>query len=171
MNEAAQHLVGHHDYINLYKKDTVKGIKCLYRHIHSVKITPCCCDLRAEDNSRPLCDPVDYIRIHTQTESENEIETESDNDAKENCSQECDKLVHSKKCSSNDLPSFAVKKRNACKRTLSSDGYDMYVVTIKGQDFLWIEIRKIMAILFRIGEGESRSDAILELLNVKATYR
>ncbi|XP_071519766.1 uncharacterized protein [Panulirus ornatus] len=167
MNEAAQHLLGRHDYINLYKRDTVKGMNCLYRQIHSIKVTPSCCN-QAEDGSRSFCDSIGHVRIHTQTENENEIETESDDDARENWSQDCGKSFHNKKHSSQ----VGVKRRkHARKRTVNSDGYDMYVITIKGQDFLWFEIRKIMAMLFHVGEGQGTPDAILELLDVKSTYR
>ncbi|XP_045596817.2 uncharacterized protein [Procambarus clarkii] len=171
MEEAAQHLIGRHNYISLYKRDASKGINCLFRVIYSVDICPTCCDLRATDDSKPLCDPVEYIRIHTQTESENEMESESDTDTKENFSQDDGKLVGTRQHSARDKPSSAATKRHGCKRALSNDGYDVCVITIKGQDFLWDEIRKIVAALFSIGEGKGRPGSILELLDVKNSLR
>ncbi|KAG7157566.1 tRNA pseudouridine(38/39) synthase-like 2 [Homarus americanus] len=170
MEEAAQHLLGHHNYISLYKRDSSKGLRCLYRQTFSFEISPSCCDLRAKDDSKPVCDPVEYIRIHTQTESENERETESDDDVIDG-DQDGSRLPKKIKHLPQDLATSTIKKKQGCKRTLSSDGYDMCVATIKAREFLWDEIRKVMAVLFQIGEGKARPETILEIVDVKASHR
>lgn len=170
MEEAAQHLLGRHNYTSLYKKDATKALKCLYRNVYSVAISPSCCDLRAKDNSRPLCDSVEYIRIHTQTGSENDIDNESEFETKESCRQKCGKLVERRKRATGDIRSCAVAaatKRHNCKKAVSSDGYDMCLINIKGQDFLMEELRKIIAMLFHVGEGKASADSMLHLLDVK----
>jgi len=45
--------------------------------------------------------------------------------------------------------------------------YDMYVLTILGQAFLWHQIRCIVAILLLVGEGKESPDIIKQLLDVE----
>ncbi|CAG0894946.1 unnamed protein product, partial [Darwinula stevensoni] len=44
--------------------------------------------------------------------------------------------------------------------------YDLFVLTIEGQGFLWHQIRCIVAILLLIGEGKEDSSVIQELLDI-----
>lgn len=42
----------------------------------------------------------------------------------------------------------------------------MFELTIKGQAFLWHQIRCIIAVLFLIGENKEQPDVIKELLDI-----
>ncbi|GAB6022341.1 hypothetical protein CHUAL_006462 [Chamberlinius hualienensis] len=50
--------------------------------------------------------------------------------------------------------------------TLTDTGYDMYSLTVKGQSFLWHQIRCIVAILFHIGQQLEEPSLVKELLDV-----
>lgn len=49
--------------------------------------------------------------------------------------------------------------------------YSIYVITIKGQAFLWHQIRCIMGILFLIGQNKESPNVIKELLDVENNPR
>lgn len=49
--------------------------------------------------------------------------------------------------------------------------YDMYVITIKGQAFLWHQIRCIMGILLLIGQNKEEPSLTEELLDIEKNTR
>ena len=46
--------------------------------------------------------------------------------------------------------------------------YDMCELTVKGKAFLWHQIRCIVSVLFRVGEGKEVPDVVDQLLDVEA---
>lgn len=53
----------------------------------------------------------------------------------------------------------------------SASPYTMCVLTVRGKAFLWHQIRCIVAVLFRIGEGKEEPGVIDELFDVEANPR
>lgn len=51
MREAAQHLLGQHDFRNLCKMDVANGVVSFQRNIRSIRITPLCCDVNARSDT------------------------------------------------------------------------------------------------------------------------
>lgn len=51
MREAAQHLLGQHDFRNLCKMDVANGVVSFQRNIRSIRITPLCCDVDARSDT------------------------------------------------------------------------------------------------------------------------
>lgn len=49
--------------------------------------------------------------------------------------------------------------------------YSMYVAVIKGNAFLWHQIRFIMGVLFLIGSGKEAPSLVTELLDVDKNPR
>ncbi|RWS26159.1 uncharacterized protein B4U80_01777 [Leptotrombidium deliense] len=48
-----------------------------------------------------------------------------------------------------------------------NDGYQLHVLTVKGQAFLWHQVRCIVALLFLVGENKEEPEIIEKLLNVQ----
>lgn len=46
-------------------------------------------------------------------------------------------------------------------------GYDICKMIVKGQAFLWHQIRSLMGVLFLIGEGKEKPEVMLELLDIE----
>nr|SVE70493.1 EOG090X083V [Daphnia similis]SVE71748.1 EOG090X083V [Daphnia similis]SVE72376.1 EOG090X083V [Daphnia similis] len=53
----------------------------------------------------------------------------------------------------------------------SADSYSMIRLELKGQAFLWHQVRCIVAILFLVGQGKEEAKIIQELLNVESNPR
>lgn len=49
--------------------------------------------------------------------------------------------------------------------------YNIYIITIKGQAFLWHQIRCIIGVLFLIGQNKESPNVIKELLDIESNSR
>ncbi|KAF2884103.1 hypothetical protein ILUMI_22071 [Ignelater luminosus] len=56
-------------------------------------------------------------------------------------------------------------------RVCDKEDYNLYVATIKGQAFLWHQIRCIMGVLLLIGQGKEEPEIVKELLNIEKNPR
>lgn len=156
MNEAAQYLIGYHDYRNFCKMDVGNGIVNFWRRILAIKVCEVSCDLKKKTlKSTEMETDIEKCLVeseHSFTESKNVNHKNSSNG----------------RTTSSCIPSLVSSETSdGCETDQSLDGYDMCVATIEGQAFLWHQVRAIMAVLFFIGEGKEKPSIIQELLNVE----
>ncbi|XP_069179897.1 tRNA pseudouridine(38/39) synthase isoform X2 [Procambarus clarkii] len=157
MNEAAQNLVGYHDFRNFCKMDVGNGVVNFCRRILSLGISPVSCDVQRIQN------PTLHAESHT-TEvqyNQNNITTRSGFP-----SLYVEEEADVRKAASNTCEQCG-ETGSMCKIEPGNDGYDMCVATIEGQAFLWHQVRAIMAVLFLVGEGKEKPDVTTQLLDVE----
>ncbi|XP_042235764.1 tRNA pseudouridine(38/39) synthase-like isoform X2 [Homarus americanus] len=163
MNEAAQYLVGYHDYRNFCKMDIGNGVVNFCRRILSVNISPVCCDVQRKENHS----------LGTETESQCKAQNEEkDMNKNMELGGECSDLTvcesrNMRQMPSNTFPEHNVRTDTTCGRKHGKDGYDMCVATIEGQAFLWHQVRAIMAVLLLVGEGKEEMQIVPQLLDVE----
>ncbi|XP_068212417.1 tRNA pseudouridine(38/39) synthase [Palaemon carinicauda] len=136
MNEAAQHLVGSHDYRNFCKMDVGNGVVNFCRRILKIHI----CEV-GEDIKKTF-------EVENTTAEDSSIH--SSNDVERSLT-----FSHMGSSSSTETKGGEIP-----------DGYDMCVATLEGQAFLWHQVRAIMAILFLVGERKENPSIVQELLDV-----
>lgn len=160
MNEAAQHLIGRNDFRNFYSKETVKDLGSVNRNIISSSVLPTCCDLKAISESLD-CQCASKTKEKDSEPKENIIHKPSRGDQRRGKPLE----------NAPELPLRREDDKGVGGESNREEGYDMCVATLKGEDFLCEEVRKIMALLFSVGVGKAEPDSVVAMLDASKQPR
>ncbi|XP_047489450.1 uncharacterized protein LOC125039492 isoform X2 [Penaeus chinensis] len=159
MNEAAQHLIGRNDFRNFYSKETVKDLGSVSRNIISSTVLPTCCDLKALYSESCQC-------------ASNP--KEKDSEPKENVVHRPARGDQRRGKRLENAPEVTLRRaddKDVGGQSNREEGYDMCVATLKGEDFLCEEVRKIMALLFSVGVGKAEPDSVVAMLDASKQPR
>lgn len=160
MNEAAQHLIGRNDFRNFYSKEMVKDLGSVYRNIILSTVLPTCCDLKAVYSDSSDCQCASNRKEKDSEPKENIIHKPARGDQRRGKRLENAPELPLRRTDDNDVG-----------QSNREEGYDMCVATLKGQDFLCEEVRKIMALLFSVGAGKAEPDSIVAMLDASKQPR
>ena len=155
MNEAAQYLVGCHDYRNFCKMDVGNGVVNFCRRILSVNICEVGDDL--EEGTAAVQKMESETNSISAKNSLTEIGQEATNQV----------LGMNEQTMVDVVPSVPSRSNDSDNVEQCTDGYDMCVATLKGQAFLWHQVRAIMAVLFLVGERKEPPSIVQELLDIE----
>ncbi|XP_063592958.1 uncharacterized protein LOC134770023 isoform X2 [Penaeus indicus] len=161
MNEAAEHLIGRNDFRNLYSKETVKDLGSVNRNIISSTVLPTCCDLKALYSESLDCQCASNPKEKDSEPKEKVIQKPARGDQRRGKRLENAPEVTLKRADDKDVGGQSNRE----------GGYDMCVATLKGEDFLSEEVRKIMALLFSVGVGKAEPDSVVALLDASKQPR